>query len=203
MHPQQFITFLAIASNGYLVVASPIPQLEALLGGFLGGGATITQAAAAGRGRQPSTQAINTAQKSWQRDTGTVSKFLSNAESMSPQQLQRQARIALNAENDELTHKGVLDQMFLSGSRRNRDSSVRQANNVLETQGTFQFVVDGLQTLSTKGARMTPKQVSRMILAINEDRCPQVLPAIDTYMAAAEGVVQSGNNLRAIRPSNC
>lgn len=202
MRPQQLIALLAIASNGYFATASPIPQLAGLLGGFLGGGTSITQAAA-GRGRQPSAQAINTAQQAWQRDTGTVSNFLSNAESMTPQQLQRQARIALNAENDELTHKGVLDQMFLSGSRKNRDATVKQANNVLETQGTFQFVVDGLQTLSTRGARMTPNQVSRMILAINQDRCPQVLPAIDTYMAAAEGVVQSGNNLRAIRPTNC
>lgn len=122
---------------------------------------------------------------------------------MSPQQLQQQARGALAAENDELNHKAVLDQMFLTGARRNRDATVRQANNVLDTQGTFQFVVDGLQTLSRRGARMSPGQVSAMIRAINRDRCPQVLPAIDAYMAAAAGAGQTGNALRAIRPSNC
>ncbi|KID63051.1 uncharacterized protein G6M90_00g068680 [Metarhizium brunneum] len=196
MKPPTLIAILAVAVHAHALAASqPAPQDQL----------SQESEALSKRARQPSAQAIDAAARSWQRDTGVVSQFLSTAESMSPQQLQQQARGALAAENDELTHKAVLDQMFLTGARRNRDATVRQANNVLETQGTFQFVVDGLQTLSRRGARMSPGQVSAMIRAINRDRCPQVLPAIDAYMAAAAGAGagQTGNALTAIRPSNC
>ncbi|KID93439.1 hypothetical protein MAJ_10593, partial [Metarhizium majus ARSEF 297] len=201
MKPPTLIAILAVAVHAHALTASqPDPQDQL----SQENGATATLALSK-RARQPSAQAIDAAARSWQRDTGVVSQFLSTAESMSPQQLQQQARGALAAENDELNHKAVLDQMFLTGARRNRDATVRQANNVLDTQGTFQFVVDGLQTLSRRGARMSPGQVSAMIRAINRDRCPQVLPAIDAYMAAAAGAGagQTGNALRAIRPSNC
>ncbi|KAH0592458.1 hypothetical protein MHUMG1_09845 [Metarhizium humberi] len=194
MKPPTLIVILAVAVHAHALAASqPAPQDQL----------SQESEALSKRARQPSAQAIDAAARSWQRDTGVVSQFLSTAESMSPQQLQQQARGALAAENDELNHKAVLDQMFLTGPRRNRDATVRQANNVLDTQGTFQFVVDGLQTLSRRGARMSPGQVSAMIRAINNDRCPQVLPAIDAYMAAAAGAGQTGNALRAIRPSNC
>ncbi|EFY95054.1 hypothetical protein X797_010451 [Metarhizium robertsii] len=194
MKPPTLIAILAVAVHAHALTASqPAPQDQL----------SQESEALSKRARQPSAQAIDAAARSWQRDTGVVSQFLSTAESMSPQQLQQQARGALAAENDELNHKAVLDQMFLTGARRNRDATVRQANNVLDTQGTFQFVVDGLQTLSRRGARMSPGQVSAMIRAINNDRCPQVLPAIDAYMAAAAGAGQTGNALRAIRPSNC
>lgn len=194
MNLPTLIAILAVAVHAHALTASqPAPQDQL----------SQESEALSKRARQPSAQAIDAAARSWQRDTGVVSQFLSTAESMSPQQLQQQARGALAAENDELNHKAVLDQMFLTGARRNRDATVRQANNVLDTQGTFQFVVDGLQTLSRRGARMSPGQVSAMIRAINNDRCPQVLPAIDAYMAAAAGAGQTGNALRAIRPSNC
>lgn len=194
MNLPTLIAILAVAVHAHALTASqPAPQDQL----------SQESEALSKRARQPSAQAIDAAARSWQRDTGVVSQFLSTAESMSPQQLQQQARGALAAENDELNHKAVLDQMFLTGARRNRDATVRQANNVLDTQGTFQFVVDGLQTLSRRGARMSPGQVSAMIQAINRDRCPQVLPAIDAYMAAAAGAGQTGNALRAIRPSNC
>ncbi|KZZ93805.1 hypothetical protein AAL_05521 [Moelleriella libera RCEF 2490] len=167
-------------------------------GGARGGGG----GGGGGRG-QPSAQQIDNAQRAWQADTATVSKFLSTAEGMSGRELQKQASVALAAEKDELTHKGVLDRMFLQGNRRNRDASVAQANQVLDTQGTFQFVVDGLDTLTKRGAKMSPQQVSAMVRSINDDRCPQVLPNIDRYLAAAGNVVQSGETLQAIRPNNC
>ncbi|KAK8912855.1 hypothetical protein H634G_09290 [Metarhizium anisopliae BRIP 53293] len=194
MNLPTLIAILAVAVHAHALTASQPASQDQL---------SQESEALSKRARQPSAQAIDAAARSWQRDTGVVSQFLSTAESMSPQQLQQQARGALAAENDELNHKAVLDQMFLTGARRNRDATVRQANNVLDTQGTFQFVVDGLQTLSRRGARMSPGQVSAMIRAINNDRCPQVLPAIDAYMAAAAGAGQTGNALRAIRPSNC
>ncbi|KAK2589634.1 hypothetical protein QQS21_012690, partial [Conoideocrella luteorostrata] len=158
-----------------------------------GGGA----GGAAGGGRQPSAQAIDNAAASWQADTGIVSQFLSTAENLSGKQLQQAASKALDAENDELNHKAVLDKMFLNGRQNNRDATVAQADQVLDKQGTFQFVVDGLQTLTNRGARMSANQVSAMIQSINNDRCPQVLPNIDRYLAAAGNAGQSGNTLQA------
>ncbi|EFY91648.1 hypothetical protein J3459_008671 [Metarhizium acridum] len=200
MNLPRLVTLLAVAFHGH-AIAIIQPEQQGQLAG--GGGETATDGAMSKRARQPSAQAIDNAARAWQRDTGVVSNFLSNAESMGSQQLQQQARIALSAENDELNHKAVLDQMFLKGSPKDRKASVRQANNVLDTQGTFQFVVDGLQTLSRRGARMSPGQVSSMVRAINQDRCPNVLPAIDSYMAAAAGAGQGGRALKAIRPTQC
>ncbi|KAJ4154840.1 hypothetical protein LMH87_000115 [Akanthomyces muscarius] len=155
-------------------------------------------------GRPPSTNAIDNAQQSWQRDTGIVSQFLSTATSLPRNQLQAAASKALSAENDELTHKAVLDRMFLNGPRQNRLASIRQANNALETQGNFQLVVDGLDLLASRGARMSPQQVERKITSITTGRCQNVLPAIDDYFAAAGNLIQStGTNLKAIRPNNC
>ncbi|KAK8145510.1 hypothetical protein G3M48_004332 [Beauveria asiatica] len=175
-------------------------SFSGLLPGFsdlIGGGGT-------GGGGPPSTNAIDNAQQSWQRDTGIVSQFLSTATSLPRNQVQAAASRALSAEKDELTHKAVLDRMFLKGPRQNRLASIRQAHNALETQGNFQLVVDGLDLLASRGARMSPQQMERKITSITTGRCQNVLPAIDDYFAAAGNLVQStGTNLKAIRPNNC
>lgn len=159
---------------------------------------------ATGNGRPPSTKAIDDAQQSWQKDTGIVSQFLSTATSLPRNQLQAAASKALAAEKDELTHKVVLDRIFLNGPRQNRLASVRQANNALETQGNFQLVVDGLDLLASRGAQMSPQQLEKKITSITTGRCQNVLPAIDDYFAAAGSLVQpTGKNLKAIRPNNC
>ncbi|QPG95938.1 hypothetical protein C2857_002631 [Epichloe festucae Fl1] len=175
-------------------------------GGYRGGKAgkngNGNKGGAAG-GRQPSAQQIDTAAQSWQADTETVSQFLSTAESLSGQQLEKAASKALAAENDELSHKAVLDRMFLKRSQNNRVASVAQANRVLDTQGTFQFVVDGLQKLTDSSSQMSQAEVTTVIQAINDGRCPKVLPNIDRYLAAAAAAGQSGAALKAIRPMQC
>ncbi|PHH62867.1 hypothetical protein CDD81_6585 [Ophiocordyceps australis] len=149
----------------------------------------------------PSNEEIERAQMGWRNDTMVVSRFLSTAETMSPQQLSSEASIALDAELDELTHKKVLDRKFTQGF--GQDQVVLQANNVLEGQQTFQFVVDGLKDFKENGETMPPQEVSRKIRAINTDRCGQVLPSIDKYMTAAAGVLQQPEVPKAYRPTNC
>ena len=196
---------LAIANA---VLARPLLGVGGLIGSLdplglipaLTGTQPQTPAAPAPSTRPPSPSAIANARNQWLADTVIVSRFLSIAETLTPSQMTSEATKALNAENDELTHKAVLDRQFLSAAP---DQSVRQANNVLDTQGTFQFVVDGLQRLSTSGAKMTPEQISTNIRAMNEDRCVQVLPAIDMYFAAVGTLLQEDNLTQAKRPTNC
>ncbi|KAG6006034.1 hypothetical protein E4U54_000243 [Claviceps lovelessii] len=158
-------------------------------------------------GGQPTPQQIDAAAQSWQADTEIVSQFLSTAESLTGQQLEQAASRALSAENDELNHRVVLDRMFRTGSTQRKLASVEQASNVLDTQGTFQFVVDALQNLTNTGSQMSSAQVGALVRAINEDRCSLVLPSIDRYLAAAATAGQQkgsvGAALRAIRPVQC
>lgn len=88
----------------------------------------------------PSDKQIMNAVMSWMNDTGKVTKFLNTATSFSGDEYTRQATIALNAEKDELNHKMVLDAAL--GTMK----MVQDANDTLATQGTFQAVVDTLQS---------------------------------------------------------
>ncbi|KAK8927532.1 hypothetical protein H634G_05208 [Metarhizium anisopliae BRIP 53293] len=206
MRPQNVIAPLVIVLQGHAAVAVPIfgalgnmvDSFLSPLTGAVGGGS------GSGSGQTPTSEQIDTAARAWRNDTGTVSNFLSNAESMDPQELQRQGKIALDAENDELLHKAVLDRMFLNGTAAARDAGVADANDVLVNQDTFQFIVDGLTLMSKRGSTMKPDEVKTLVRAMNQDRCPYVLPAIDKYMAAAQGAVPGGDkSLKAYRPTNC
>ncbi|KAK2761829.1 hypothetical protein CKAH01_16254 [Colletotrichum kahawae] len=142
---------------------------------------------AAGRNGVSDAQVMN-AVMSWMQDTGKVTKFLNSATSFTGAEFTKQATIALNAEIDELNHKMVLD-AALTGM-----DMVAQANNVLATQGTFQQVVDTLQSMVTNGPDTAQKDVN----SINNNRCVNVLPNIDMYFAAA-GMPQ----IQAVRPTGC
>ncbi|KAH9231443.1 hypothetical protein K456DRAFT_1790654, partial [Colletotrichum gloeosporioides 23] len=115
---------------------------------------------AAGRNGVSDAQVMN-AVMSWMQDTGKVTKFLNSATSFTGAEFTKQATIALNAEIDELNHKMVLD-AALTGM-----DMVAQANNVLATQGTFQQVVDTLQSMVTNGPDTAQKDVN----SINNNRC--------------------------------
>ncbi|PHH76063.1 hypothetical protein CDD82_4151 [Ophiocordyceps australis] len=196
MKPCQTLVVAAALSNG--AIAAPIlPGLKSAFDSTMG----MLTSVAAPFLPPPSNDEILNAQMGWRSDTGVVSNFLSNAERMSPEQLSSEASIALDAELDELTHKKVLDRKFTQGF--GQDQTVLQANNVLEGQQTFQFVVDGLKDFKENGQTMAPQDVSRKIRAINTDRCGQVLPSIDKYMTAAAGVLQQPEVPKAYRPTNC
>ncbi|KAM3511751.1 hypothetical protein MY11210_004571 [Beauveria gryllotalpidicola] len=152
----------------------------------------------------PSKQDIANAARLWQGDTETVSNFLSRAETLSPQALQEQGTLAFAAVKDELVQKAVLDKVFLNGTAEARDPRVVQADDTLANQGTFEFVVDGIALFSKRGTKLTPDEVTTFVRAVNQDRCPNVLPSVDAYLSAAEVSFGSGNGtLKAIRPSNC
>lgn len=145
--------------------------------------------------------AINNAQGNWEANTSLVSSFLSTAESLTGTTLANAAQAALNAENDELNQKAVLDSQFVFVNDPN--PTVQVANAVLVDQGAFAFVVQGLQGLADDGATMTPDQVSAKVQSINQDRCNRVLPAIDQYFIAAASFLNNGEQLSAVRPTNC
>ncbi|KID89719.1 hypothetical protein MGU_03124 [Metarhizium guizhouense ARSEF 977] len=210
MRPQNVIAPLVIVLQGHAAVAVPIfGALGSMVDNFLSpltgaGGSGSGSGSGSASGQTPTSEQIDTAARAWRNDTGTVSNFLSNAESMDPQELQRQGKIALDAENDELLHKAVLDRMFLNGTAAARDAGVADAHDVLVNQDTFQFIVDGLTLVSKRGSTMKPDEVKTLVRAMNQDRCPHVLPAIDKYMAAAQGAVPGGDkSLKAYRPTNC
>lgn len=146
----------------------------------------------------PSIQHIADAQNEWAADTSKVSQFLSAAENLSPTDLVTQAATALANEKDELLHKMVLDNEFLSSN-----PSVQQANDVLVNQGKFQDVVNGLQDLADNGGSLTSDEVTSRIQTINQGRCTFVLPAIDTYFQASSSVLNNGLLTLANRPDNC
>jgi hypothetical protein len=113
----------------------------------------------------------------WQADTATVSSFLNNAASYTDDAtFIEAAQIALNAENDELTHKAVIDALFL-----NVNPDIANANNVLVGEQTFANVVAELQDMVNNGLAAIGD-----VDIINANRCPNVLPAIDTYFAVVE-----------------
>ncbi|KAJ2906165.1 hypothetical protein MKZ38_002880 [Zalerion maritima] len=139
-------------------------------------------------GYDPSGAQIMNAVMSWMNDTGKVSKFLNSATSFSGTDFTREATIALNSEKDELNHKQVLDDAI------GMMDQVQMANAVLDTQGSFQMVVDVLQAMVDNG----PDTVQADVNAINENRCVNVLPNIDMYFAAA-----GQSTMSAVRPTGC
>ncbi|KIY02205.1 uncharacterized protein Z520_02343 [Fonsecaea multimorphosa CBS 102226] len=147
------------------------------------------------------TEDVGGAQNAWEQDTGIVSTFLSNAATFSGATLVAQAQQALNAENDELTHKAVLDAVFLNVADPN--PLVVQANEVLVGEQTFNNVVINLQTFVDEGASFSTQDIINLVGVINGVRCTEVLPAIDLYFQAAAEVVQDGIQLTAVRPTNC
>ncbi|KAI0521256.1 hypothetical protein F5B22DRAFT_596317 [Xylaria bambusicola] len=157
---------------------------------------SLTQALPSGiavRGNQQ----IADAQNSWRADTSMVSQFLSSVPTLRGAELQSAAQVALNAEIDELTHKKVLDGVFSS------DPRIVQANNILVNQGTFQSVVDALQSFTDDGASMSEAEITTLLRNTNTVRCGQVLPAIDTYFRVAGERLNNGVLLLATRPNNC
>ncbi|KIW02110.1 uncharacterized protein PV09_06601 [Verruconis gallopava] len=138
-------------------------------------------------------QAMQLAISNWQTDTGIVSLFLNNGPTtMDEAQFKGIADGAFKAEVDELTQKAVLDQVI------GNDPRVSLANLTL-TNGVFQSVVDNLQIMSIQGrSRMN------LISVINNVRCTQILPSIDTYMiVAAEYIGNNAQQRRAVRPNAC
>src|SRR2546421_8683253 len=81
--------------------------------------------------RQTSDEGVGNAQVYWYQDTFLVSQFLSEATSLSGQDLANAAASALGSENDEPIHKGVIDSLLPN------DPNIQAANNILITQGTF------------------------------------------------------------------
>ncbi|KAI1161144.1 hypothetical protein F5B18DRAFT_629606 [Nemania serpens] len=157
----------------------------------------LTQALPSGVAPRASIQQLADAQNSWRQDTSMVSQFLSAVPTLQGSRLASAAQVALNAENNELVHKKVLDQAFSA------DPRIAGANDVLVNQGTFQSVVDALAKFSADGATMSPSEISALLQQTNRVRCGQVLPAIDTYFRVTGETLQNGFFLLATRPNNC
>src|ERR1700712_1963690 len=115
-------------------------------------------------------QAMQLAISNWQTDTGIVSGFQNAGKNVNDANaFMGIADGAFKAEVDELTQKAVLDQVI------GNDPRVSIANLTL-TNGVFQSVVDNLQIMSMQGTSKF-----NLIDAINQVRCVQILPSIDTY----------------------
>jgi hypothetical protein len=101
----------------------------------------------------------------WVQDTGVVSTFL-NLGQVSIGTFEAEAKLAFNAETNELMQKATLDGII------GKDPTVSIANLTL-TNGAFQSVVDNLQIMSVQGMGM-----DGLINTINHIRCLQILPSI-------------------------
>ncbi|KAH9892962.1 hypothetical protein F4778DRAFT_784421 [Xylariomycetidae sp. FL2044] len=140
---------------------------------------------------------IAEAANKWAADTSVVSQFLSRAPQLTGDALAQAAAVALAAENDEPARKARLDAAF------DGNAEVESAGAILEDPGNFPFVVQGLTTFSSQGAGMSAADVQDLVERINETRCQNVLPAIDTYFRASAAVTRNGLTLVANRPNNC
>jgi hypothetical protein len=138
-------------------------------------------------------KALQAACDSWSADTGKVSNFQDTGKGLpAGKQFNAAANVGFLAEVDELTHKAILDNTI------GLDPQVSIANLTL-TNGCFQSVVNNLQVMSIQG-----KNTQSLIDTINNIRCTQILPSIDTYMAVAAALIGPGATLRkAIRPAAC
>jgi hypothetical protein len=138
-------------------------------------------------------QAMQLAISNWQTDTGIVSLFQNQGPiTTDDAQFKGIADGAFKAEVDELTQKAVLDQVI------GNDPRVSLANLTL-TNGVFQSVVDNLQIMSIQGQKR-----ANLVDTINQVRCTQILPSIDTYMiVAAEYIGDNAQQRRAVRPNAC
>jgi hypothetical protein len=138
-------------------------------------------------GQTPSANDLATAVSNWMADTSMVSNFLNTGASIQNNvQFKQAATVAFNAEVDELNHKAIID------AANGNQPGVIAANSTLATGGSFQDVVDKLQQMSVQGIAA----VSNIDL-INQNRCVNVLPNIDAYMAS------TGSTSQAVRPSVC
>jgi hypothetical protein len=138
-------------------------------------------------------KALQAACDNWSADTGKVSGFQDAGKGLPVGVLfNAAANVGFLAEVDELTHKAILDKTI------GLDPQVSIANLTL-TNGCFQSVVNNLQVMSVQG-----KGRQSLIDTINNIRCTQILPSIDTYMAVAAALIGPGATLRkAIRPAAC
>jgi hypothetical protein len=130
--------------------------------------------------------------QAWQLDTAIVSSFLNNAATITNDLAFREAAVvAFNAENNELTHKAIIDQVFF-----NTSPIIQNAHNTLVNLGTFNQVVQGLADLVANGVADVGK-----ITGINSNRCLAVLPAIDAYFGVVEqSLMASPQGLTALIP---
>ncbi|KAJ3183474.1 hypothetical protein HDU87_006793 [Geranomyces variabilis] len=158
----------------------------------LPGAAGSAEGAKGVAGSVPSAAQLVAAANAWRADTGKVSAFLNAAPTMSGTALLRAAAAANVAEKDELNHKAVIDRHPIS-----KTAAVQQANKMLVTQGHFQAVVDALTRFPATGGQAAASR-------INTNRCPNVLPAIDAYLRAANQAAGGGvAQPAAIRPTAC
>ena len=125
----------------------------------------------------------------WAKDTAVVSNFLNLAPTLKGTAFVAQAKIALNAELNELSHKANLD----ADPAVLANPFIAAANNSLVTLGHFQDVVDLLRIMSEVGDSSGKADADE----INLNRCQNVLPSIDAYLKAG------GTDFRATRPFNC
>ncbi|CAF9932138.1 MAG: hypothetical protein GOMPHAMPRED_006502 [Gomphillus americanus] len=125
----------------------------------------------------------------WAKDTAVVSNFLNLAPTLKGTAFVAQAKIALNAELNELSHKANLD----ADPAVTSNPTIAAANNSLVTLGHFQDVVDLLRIMSEVGDSSGVRDSDD----INLNRCANVLPSIDAYLKAA------GTDFRSARPFNC
>jgi len=138
-------------------------------------------------GQTPTAGDLATAVSNWMADTSMVSNFLNTGASIQNNVAFKQAAtVAFNAEVDELTHKAIID------SANSQMPNVIAANSTLATGGAFQDVVDKLQLMSVQGRAAVAN-----IDLINQNRCVNVLPNIDAYMAS------TGSSSQAVRPTVC
>jgi hypothetical protein len=138
-------------------------------------------------GQTPTANDLATAVSNWMADTSMVSNFLNTGASIQNNvQFKQAATVAFNAEVDELNHKAIID------AANSADPNVIAANSTLATGGSFQDVVDKLQQMSVQGMAAAGN-----IDLINQNRCVNVLPNIDAYMAS------TGSNSQAVRPTVC
>jgi hypothetical protein len=138
-------------------------------------------------GQTPTANDLATAVSNWMADTSMVSNFLNTGASIQNNvQFKQAATVAFNAEVDELNHKAIID------AANGAMPSVIAANSTLATGGSFQDVVDKLQQMSVQGMAAAGN-----IDLINQNRCVNVLPNIDAYMAS------TGSTSQAVRPTVC
>lgn len=169
-----------------IVILSLLPALGLAIPAATSPKPAAAKSTGAATGTVVSDKQMMNAVMSWMNDTGKVSKFLDTATSFTGDMFTRQATIALNAEKDELNHKMVLDTAL--GSM----DTIKAANDTLATKGTFQAVVDALQSMVDNG----PDDAQMQVDAINQNRCVNVLPNIDAYFAAA-----GAPDLKSVQPS--
>lgn len=138
-------------------------------------------------GQTPTAGDLATAVSNWMADTSMVSNFLDIGKSIQDDTAFKQAAlVAFNAEVDELDHKAIID------AANGNQPAVQAANSTLAGGGSFQDVVDKLKIMADQG-----RAAVQNIDLILQNRCVNVLPNIDAYMAS------TGSSSQAVRPKVC